>query len=105
MLAVSGDKRLATAREVPTAKDLGRPDMLAEEWYGFFASSAATPAIVAEWNRQICAVLADKEIAGTLAQYGLEVEGSTPEQATARVKAHLESWRARMTAFKLKPSN
>jgi tripartite-type tricarboxylate transporter receptor subunit TctC len=61
--------------------------------------------VVTEWNRQIGAVLANKEVAATLAQYGLEVEGSTPEQATARVKAHLESWRTRMTAFKLKPSN
>jgi tripartite-type tricarboxylate transporter receptor subunit TctC len=105
MLAVSGEKHLATAREVPTAKELGRPDMLGEEWYGFFASAAAPQAEVAEWNRQICAVLADNEIAATLAQYGLEVEGSTPEQAAARVKAHLESWRVRMRAFKLKPSN
>ena len=105
MLAVSGDKHLATARDVPTARELGRPGMLGEEWYGFFAASAASPAIVAEWNRQICAVLADKEVADTLAQYGLEVEGSTPDQAAARVKAHLESWRTRMAAFKLKPSN
>lgn len=105
MLAISGDKDLAMAREVPTAKELGRPDMLGAEWYGFFASTAASPAIVTEWNRQIRAVLADKDVAGTLAQYGLEVEGSTPEPATARVKAHLESWRTRMIAFKLKPSN
>jgi len=105
MLAISGSKRLATARDVPTAGELGRPDMLAEEWYGFFASAAAAPAVVMEWNRQLCAVLADREVAATLAQYGLEVEGSTPEQAAARVRAHLQSWRARMTAFKLKPSN
>jgi tripartite-type tricarboxylate transporter receptor subunit TctC len=106
MLAVSGDKHFATAREVvPTAKELGRPEMLGEEWYGFYASTAASPAVVAEWNRQLNAVLADKEVAATLAQYGLEVEGSTREQAAARVKAHLESWRTRMTAFKLKPSN
>jgi tripartite-type tricarboxylate transporter receptor subunit TctC len=105
MLAVSGNKHLATAREVPTVGELGRPDMLGEEFYGFFASAAASPAVVTEWNRQISAVLADKEVAGTLAQYGLEVEGSTPEQATARVTAHLESWRTRMTPFKLKPSN
>jgi tripartite-type tricarboxylate transporter receptor subunit TctC len=105
MLAISGDKHLATAREVPTAKELGRPEMLSEEWYGFFASSSASPAVVAEWNHQLCAVLADPGIASTLAQYGLEVEGSTPEQAAARVKAHLDSWRTRMAAFKLKPLN
>jgi hypothetical protein len=35
---------------------------------------------------------------------GLEVEGSTAE-ASARVKAHLASWRTRMATFKLKPSN
>jgi tripartite-type tricarboxylate transporter receptor subunit TctC len=105
MLAISGDKHLASARDVPTAKELGRPEMLGEEFYGFYASSAASPAVVAEWNRQICAVLADRGVAATLAQYGLEVEGTTPEQASARVKAHLESWRTRMAAFKLKPLN
>jgi tripartite-type tricarboxylate transporter receptor subunit TctC len=72
---------------------------------GFFASAAAPPATVAEWNRQISAVLADGEVAATLGQYGLQVEASTSDQAKDRVRAHLESWRQRMAAFKLKPSN
>jgi tripartite-type tricarboxylate transporter receptor subunit TctC len=105
MLAVSGDKRLAATPNVPTANELGRPGMLGEEWYGFFASTAAPPATVAEWNRQISAVLADGEVAATLGQYGLQVEASTSDQAKDRVRAHLESWRQRMAAFKLKPSN
>jgi tripartite-type tricarboxylate transporter receptor subunit TctC len=66
MLAISGNEHLAMAREVPTAGELGQPEMLGEEWYGFFASTAAPPAIVAEWNRQIGAVLADKDVVGTL---------------------------------------
>lgn len=105
MLAVSGDRRLAAAPNVPTANELGLPGMLAEEWYGFFASAAGPPEIVAEWNRQICAVLAERDVATTLAQYGLQIEGSTSQQATDRVRAHLESWRTRMAAFKLEPSN
>jgi tripartite-type tricarboxylate transporter receptor subunit TctC len=105
MLAISGDRRLAAAPNVPTANELGRPGMLGEEWYGFFASAAVSPAIVEEWNRQICTVLADRGVAATLGQYGLRVEGSTPQQASDRVRAHIESWRARMAAFKLKPSN
>ena len=71
MLAVSGDRRLAAAPNVPTANELGLPGMLAEEWYGFFASAAAPPEIIAEWNRQIRAVLAERDVATTLAQYGL----------------------------------
>jgi tripartite-type tricarboxylate transporter receptor subunit TctC len=105
MLAVSGDRRLKGAPGVPTAGELGRADMLGEEWYGFFASAAVSPAVVTEWNRQLCAVLAEPEVGATLAQYGLEVEGSTPQLAAARVSTHLESWRARMAAFKLKPSH
>jgi tripartite-type tricarboxylate transporter receptor subunit TctC len=105
MLAVSGSKRLATAPKVPTATELGKPGLLGEEWYGFYASSAVPPPIVAEWNRQICAVLADAEIAAQLTQYGLEVDGSTPQEATLKMNTHISDWRARMAAFGLKPSN
>ncbi|MBN9088345.1 MAG: hypothetical protein J0J01_15680 [Reyranella sp.] len=103
--AIDGDRRLAAAPDVPTANELGFPGMLTEEWYGFFASAAAPPATVAEWNRQIGAVLAEREVATTLAKNGLQIVGSTPQQAADRVRAHLESWRTRMAAFKLEPLN
>jgi hypothetical protein len=45
-------------------------------------------------NRLLCTVLADPAVATALAQYGLQVEGSTPQHAAERVRAHLLSWRA-----------
>ncbi len=103
MLAISGPKRLPLIKEVPTATELGHPNLLMEEWYGCFASKNVPAPVVAEWNRQIRAVLVEPEVAAQLSGYGLQVEGTTVEGATTRMAAHLKMWKDRMELLGLKP--
>jgi tripartite-type tricarboxylate transporter receptor subunit TctC len=102
VLMVSGRKRLSILRTVPTAVELGHPNLELEEWYGFFASSASPGPVVAEWSRQFRAVLGETEVAAALAQLGLDVEISTQEEAAARFAARLQAWKERMESFGLK---
>jgi tripartite-type tricarboxylate transporter receptor subunit TctC len=103
MIAVSGPRRLGVIKDVPTATELGHPNLLMEEWYGCFAAKGAPAPIVAEWNRQIRAVLAEPEVAAQLSANGLQVEGSTQEAAATRMAAHLKMWKDRMELLGLKP--
>ncbi len=98
MLAISGPKRSPVAQDVPTAAELGYPNLLMEEWYGFFSPAGVPAAIQAEWNRQLQPVLAADEVRAKLGQLGLQVEGSTQEEAAARLAAHLDNWKARVAA-------
>lgn len=105
ILATSGSKRVSVLRNVPTAVELGYPGLELNEWYGFFASSDSPEPILAAWNRQLRAVLAEGEVIAALARLGLDVDTSTREAAAARLVLHQQAWRARMESFGMKPSD
>jgi tripartite-type tricarboxylate transporter receptor subunit TctC len=93
LLMVTSPKRLPMAPDVPTARELGYAGLEDVEWFSFFASPKTPEPVILEWNRQIRAVLSDKELIARLAQTGMTVETSTPEEASARVVAHLDVWK------------
>jgi tripartite-type tricarboxylate transporter receptor subunit TctC len=105
ILATSGGKRVSVLRNVPTAVELGYPNLELDEWYGFFASSDSPSPILAAWSRQLRAVLEEDEVIAALARLGLDVKTSTQEEATARLAAHQQAWKARMESFGMKPAN
>jgi tripartite-type tricarboxylate transporter receptor subunit TctC len=102
VLMTSGRKRATVLRDVPTAVELGYPNLELKEWYGFFASSASPSPVVAEWNRQLRLVLTEGEVIAALAQLGLDVETSTQEETAARFDVHLKTWEARLQSFGMK---
>ncbi|MEI6201642.1 MAG: tripartite tricarboxylate transporter substrate-binding protein, partial [Enhydrobacter sp.] len=102
ILMTSGRKRVTVLRDVPTAVELGYPNLELMEWYGFFASSASPGPIVAKWNRQLRLALAEGEVIAALAQLGLDVEMSTQEESVARFGVHLKTWEARLQSFGMK---
>ncbi len=105
ILATSGRKRVSVLRGVPTAVELGYPNLELDEWYGFFASSDSPGPVLAAWNRQLRAVLAEDEVVAALARLGLDVETSTQEEAAARLASHQQAWKARMESFGMKSAD
>ncbi len=102
ILMTSGARRAWVLRDVPTVVELGYPKLELQDWYGFFASSSSPQGIIAEWNRQLEIVLADKEVDAALAQLGCDVETSTPAEAAARFAANLQAWKQRMDILGIK---
>jgi tripartite-type tricarboxylate transporter receptor subunit TctC len=105
MLMITGTKRLAVARDIPTVRELGFGNLEVVEWFGFFANTATPPALIEEWNRHIRAVMELREVVDGLAQVGMEAGSSTPQEARDRVAQHLKEWRTRMAAVGITPSN
>lgn len=105
LLAVSGAKRSAVAPDVPTAAEAGYPALHMEEWYGFFARVGTAAPLIEAWNRELVAALNSRELAEQLAQYGLEVQTSTPGECGARLEAHLRKWQGTIDQLGLKPIN
>lgn len=98
ILMTTGARRLSAAPGIPTALELGYPTLDMEEWFAFFASPVTPPAVVAQLNRRLRAVIEDRELVELLAPLGLEVETSLPEELTALVDAHREAWQSRLEA-------
>jgi tripartite-type tricarboxylate transporter receptor subunit TctC len=105
LLMTTGANRLAVAKDIPTARELGFAGLEVTEWFGFFANPATPPPLIEEWNRQIRAVLEDPGVVGSLAEIGMAAGGSTPQEASDRVASHLKEWRARMRAVGITPAN
>jgi len=72
ILETSGRKRVAP--NIPTAVELGYPDLELDEWYGIFVGPSTPGPIVEAWNRQIRAELDRPESMAELATLGLDVE-------------------------------
>lgn len=93
LLMTTGPKRMAATPDVPTARELGYTGLEDLEWFAFFASAKTPAPLIAEWNRQVRAALADKLLTIELADLGLRVETSTPDETAARVVRHLQIWK------------
>jgi len=92
-LAVTAPRRAATLPEVPTMAEAGLPDFVVTSWFGLLVPAGTPAPIVARLNAETVKVLGRADVKATLAQQGLEVASSTPEQ----FGAHIQSEIARFT--------
>lgn len=92
LLATSGAARSRFAPDVPTFAELGFKDLVIEDWFGFFMPARTPAPQVAKASTAIRAALAFPEIQQTMAQSGLQVQGSTPAAFADLVKADTARW-------------
>jgi tripartite-type tricarboxylate transporter receptor subunit TctC len=90
LLAVGGDHRLASHPEVPTFAESGLPDFKEDLWHGLVASKDVPPAIVAQLNSDLNAVLKDPEVIGRFSALGLTPAGGTPEQFKQLIRGDMQ---------------
>lgn len=103
LLLTTAAERLAAARDVPTMRELGMPNLEMDQWYGFFARAGTPQPLITEWNRHIVAVLKDPLVAGEFAQMGLTISPSTPQQLAERLERDLSAWRTRLVSVGITP--
>ena len=93
-LAVSAPTRMPALPNVPTFNELGYPTLNTNEWTGVFVPKGTSPDIVRLLNREIRETLAEPAVAEQLANRGIEVVTSSPEQFDQFVKSEAQRWRA-----------
>lgn len=91
-LAVSGNKRLAIAPEVPTLAEAGVPGFAVDFFYGVLAPSGTPAAIIAKLNEGFVRALREKQVREHLENQGSQLYGSTPEQFAAFIRAEIQKW-------------
>ena len=91
LLAVLGEKREATAPDVPTAKEEGVP-VVVSGWH-VLAVPAGTPSeVMQRLNRALAAANAKPEVQAQLAKAGVQPAPSSIEEAQSMVKEELRRW-------------
>ena len=103
MKASQAPKRSSAAPELPSIAELGHPNLAKESFYGFYASSKMSPALVDAWNRELRALVEEPEMRQRLTGLGLEVQTSTPREFAERQARDYEAFVASMKAAGIEP--
>jgi len=91
-LAVTSSKRSPLAPDVPTMIEAGLPGFEISAWYVMFAPAHTPKDIMQRLNAEVNKALKDPELRATLGAQGVELTGSTAEEADAFVSGEGERW-------------
>jgi tripartite-type tricarboxylate transporter receptor subunit TctC len=103
--AVTSERRLALAPDIPTFAEMGLPALSRTAWSGLFAPRDTPRDIVGRLNAAAVEALADPAVRSRFIELGYEVfprERQTPEVLGALQKADAEKWWPIIKALGLK---
>jgi tripartite-type tricarboxylate transporter receptor subunit TctC len=93
-LAIMGDKRSPLIADVPTMAEGGIKDMVMVTWIGILAPAATPRPLIDQINKQVHVILEDPAVRKQLADAGMDVAPTTPEQfktvIAQEIKLHAE---------------
>jgi len=92
ILAVSGDKRIALAPNVPTMTEAGVPGIDIDNWWAVFAPAGTPTAVIDKYNADLNEMLADPEIKAKLDAQALQVIGGSPDKLKEIVARDIKRW-------------
>jgi tripartite-type tricarboxylate transporter receptor subunit TctC len=101
-LAVTGPKRVAALKDVPTVVEQGFPDLAVEDWIGFAVKGGTPKDIVARLNAAIGKALPKPKVREAFAKLGAEPAGGSPEDFGNLVKSQVAHWKQVVAASGIK---
>jgi tripartite-type tricarboxylate transporter receptor subunit TctC len=93
--AVTANKRVAAAPDLPTVDEAGLPGLYMNVWHGVWAPKATPRAVVLRLNGALVEALADPAVRQRLTDIAQDIpprEQQTPEALGAYHKAEIEKW-------------
>lgn len=91
-LMVDSPERIEQLPDVPTAKELGYPNLEAKVWWGF-AVPAGTPAnAINTLSENINKALQDEQVREKLHKMAITIGGGTPEEFTRYYQEQVDKW-------------
>jgi tripartite-type tricarboxylate transporter receptor subunit TctC len=102
LLGVTSLKRSPAAPDVPTIAESGLTGFSTSTWNSLVAPRGTAKAIVDKINTDVNAVLNQPEVRERLVKQGIDVEGGTPAQLQAHVKAEIARYNALIKTIGLK---
>jgi tripartite-type tricarboxylate transporter receptor subunit TctC len=91
-VALAAQQRASSLPTVPTAAEVGLPDLDAENWYVFVVASGTPAPIVEKLHGALGAALGSPDIAGKLSGLGLNIVANAPQAASSRLQSEIRKW-------------
>jgi len=92
VLAVAGNKRAAVLPDVPTMNEAGFPTLDVSATFYILAPAATPRPVIAVLNREMVKALGAGDVKDKLAAAGVELNSTTPEEASALLKTQVAGW-------------
>jgi tripartite-type tricarboxylate transporter receptor subunit TctC len=93
-LLITSPTRVASLPDVPTAREVGLPDLTLEFWAGVMAPAGTPPDIVGKLNAAINDTLRSPEMKDSMAKLGMEAKTGSPQDFAAFIKEEAPRWTA-----------
>jgi len=91
-LAVSGDERIPSVKDVPTFTEAKLPNADVGSWQGILTSAGSPPALVNKFNAAVNEALKQPEVIERIKQQGGKVTGGTPAELGQWLTTNSASW-------------
>ena len=91
-IATTGAKRAPALPDVPTVAEQGLKGYDSSSWHAILAPAKTAPPIIARLNKELVAILKMSETQEKLSSEGGDVMPTTPEEASAFIKAEVANW-------------
>jgi tripartite-type tricarboxylate transporter receptor subunit TctC len=104
--AISNDRRVAAAPEIPTVDEAGLPGFHTQMWHALWAPAGTPVDVIARLNAAAVEALGDPAVRKRLADIDQDMpprEQQTPEALGAHHKAEIEKWWPIIKAAGIKP--
>jgi tripartite-type tricarboxylate transporter receptor subunit TctC len=103
--AITSEKHLAAAPDIPTVEEAGLPGFHVELWSGIWVPKGTPKAVVDKLNAAIVEALADPGVRKRMAEAGLDIpsrDKQTPEGLAAYQQAEVKKWWPMIKAANIK---
>ena len=101
-IAVTSEKRMPVAPDIPAFVESGLPKMVAYSWYGIIAPAATPTPIIARLNDEINKFILEKETGERWTRDGSEVNALSPAQFGKMIADETEMWRKVLAPLNIK---
>jgi tripartite-type tricarboxylate transporter receptor subunit TctC len=92
-IAVSSAERLPALPDVPTFKELGHPELVTDDFFGFFMPANSSNEAANALNRAVLAALKEPKVITGLESLGLNVSATaTPAEFAALIAQEYKKW-------------
>ena len=92
VLATTGTQRSRFLPDVPTAREAGYAEVVAEDYFAFFVPARTPQDVIENLGRAIREALQSAEIRERMGQLGLDARSSTPAEMNDIVRAQFNAW-------------